>query len=212
LSEELSTGFPNPERVGCPGPEVLGGIASHRTPLSEAEKWLDHLGSCSPCFHDFKAIQKRLRTRRGVKLGGGLTVLLVVLALWFGLRPHHAVNTTDETATLDLRGYSVDRGQQSPSKQPPLEIRRSTKHLTLYLPIGSKEGSYEVALLSDTGDEIDISGGLRVIFNTTGTARLENHVVILRTDPDLAGVRPGSYFLALREPGVQWTRFPARVL
>jgi hypothetical protein len=210
LSKGLSTEFPNPERVGCPGPEVLEGIASHKTPLSEAEKWLDHLGSCSSCFHDFKAIQRKLRARRVFKLGGSLAILLVVLALWFGLRPHHAV-ITNETATLDLRGYSVERGQQSPSKQPPLDIRRGIGHLILYLPIGSTEGTYEVALLSNTGYEADRSG-LRVVFSATGTARLEDHIVILRTDLDLAGVRPGSYFLGLRQPGQQWTRFPARVL
>jgi hypothetical protein len=152
-----------------------------------------------------------LRARRGVKLGSGLTILLVVLALWFGLRPHHAV-ITNETATLDLRGYSVERGEQGPSKQPPLEIGRGTKHLILYLPIGSKGGSYEVALLSNSGDKIDISRGLRVSANGTGTARLENHVVILRADLDLGNVRPGMYVLGLREPGLEWTRFPGRVL
>jgi hypothetical protein len=118
----------------------------------------------------------------------------------------------NETLTLDLRGYSVERGEQSRLKQPSLEIRRSTGHLILDLPIGSKEGSYELALLSNTGDEMGIRGGSRVIFRATGTARLESHIVILRADLDLAGVPPGSYFLGLRQPGLQWTKFPARVL
>src|ERR1035441_9448015 len=34
----------------------------------------------------------------------------------------------------------------------------------------------------------------------------------LRANVDLAGVSPGSYFLGLRQPGLEWTRFPMRVL
>ena len=56
--------FPNPERVGCPPSEVLKGMASHRVPLAEAEKWLDHLGSCSPCYRDFSQFQKTYQLRR----------------------------------------------------------------------------------------------------------------------------------------------------
>jgi hypothetical protein len=97
-----------------------------------------------------------LRARHAVKLGGSLTVLPAVLALCFGRGPYHAV-ITNETATPDLRGDSVECGEQSPSKQPPLE---SIKRLMLYLPIESKEASYEVALLGNTPDEIDIRGGL----------------------------------------------------
>src|SRR3989442_13760133 len=75
LSQGLATEFPNPDRVGCPGSAVLEGIASHKIPLSEAEKWLDHLGSCSPCFQDFKAIKRKLHDRRGFSFGGGLANL-----------------------------------------------------------------------------------------------------------------------------------------
>jgi hypothetical protein len=104
LSKGLSSGeFPNPERVGCPGTSILEGIASHRIPLAEAEKWLDHLGSCSPCFQEFTAIRSQRRRRRTLKWGGGLALLVVSLVLWFMLRTHQSGM---ETAVLDLRGYS----------------------------------------------------------------------------------------------------------
>ena len=57
LGRGLLEGFPNPTRTGCPSAEVLKSIASHEMPLSEAEKWLDHLGSCSPCYSDFREFQ-----------------------------------------------------------------------------------------------------------------------------------------------------------
>ena len=201
MSQGLATEFPNPDRVGCPGAAVLEGIASHKTPLSEAEKWLDHLGSCTPCFQDFKAIKRKLRARRGFRFGGGLAILLAALGLWLLLRPQHT-KVGNEIAVLDLRSYSSERGEPSPSNQPPLDIPRATKHLTLYLPIGSKEGRYDVALLRGTGGEI---------LHATGTARLEDHVVVLRADVDLSHVGSASYFLGIRQAGLEWTRFPIRV-
>ena len=53
LGRGLLEEFPNPTRSGCPPAEVIKSIASHEMPLSEAEKWLNHLGSCSPCYRDF---------------------------------------------------------------------------------------------------------------------------------------------------------------
>jgi hypothetical protein len=201
LSKGLSTEFPNPARVGCPGSAVLEGIASHKIPLSEAEKWLDHLGSCSPCFQEFKTIKRKLRARRGFRFGGGLAILLAAFGLWLLLRPQHTT-LPNEIAVLDLRNYSSERGEPTSSNQRPLDIPRTTKHLTLYLPVGSKEGNYDLALLSATRDEV---------LRATGTARLEDHVVVLRVDVDLARVGSASYFLGIRQAGLEWTRFPIRV-
>src|SRR5215831_16679762 len=64
LGHGLLREFPNPERVGCPDADVLQGIASHEVPLSEAEKWPEHLGSCSPCYADFKRLQDAHEWRR----------------------------------------------------------------------------------------------------------------------------------------------------
>jgi len=73
----------------------------------------------------------------------------------------------------------------------------------LELPIGSNEGAYDVALLDPSGAEL---------FRTSATAKLEDHIVVLRADVNLAGVPPGSYFLGLRQRGLEWMRFSIRVL
>ena len=86
--------------------------------------------------------------------------------------------------------------------QRPLELRRSAKHLVVDLPTGSREGIYDFALLSNTGDQL---------LSATGTAQLQDHVVVLRTEVDFGDVRPGVYFLALRQPGLEWARYPVRV-
>ena len=110
---------------------------------------------------------------------------------------------TIETAVLDLRDRSVARGQNpSDTSQPPLDIPRTAKHLVLDLPIGSKEGPYDVGLLTDTGDEL-----LRM----TGMAELRDHTNHLRVDVDLSSIRPGTYSLGIRQPSLGWTRYPVRV-
>jgi hypothetical protein len=73
----------------------------------------------------------------------------------------------------------------------------------LELPIGSNEGPYDVALLNPSGAELS---------RTSATAKLEDHIVVLRADVDLTGVSPGSYVLGLRQSGLEWMRFPIRVL
>jgi len=204
LTQGLSREFPNPQRVGCPDSAVLRGIAFRKLRLAEVEPWLEHLSSCSPCFHEFTELRKQgasQRRRTQVWLAAA-AVLVFTVAGWLWMRTQHSVQPA-ETAVLDLRELSVARGQDSPrTDQPPLEIRRSAKHLILDLPIGSQEGAYDIAILSEAGAHI---------LGTTGTAQLQDHVVSLRAYVDVSGIQPGRYFLALRQPGLEWTRYPLRV-
>jgi hypothetical protein len=119
------------------------------------------------------------------------------------MRERHSAETIN-TAVLDLRERSVTRGtNQSDTGQAPLEIPRSAKHLILDLPIGSKEGPYDIGLLTEAGDQI---------LRATGMAQLhDHHIVDLRVDVDLSSVRPGPYSLGVRQPSLEWTRYPIRV-
>jgi hypothetical protein len=83
-----------------------------------------------------------------------------------------------------------------------LEIPRTAKHLVLDLPIGSKEGPYEVALIADTGDEL---------MRATGTAELRDHITRLRVDVDLSSIRPATCSLGVRQAGLEWSRYPIRL-
>jgi hypothetical protein len=129
-------------------------------------------------------------------------VLLFAVGGWLWVRARRSVEATD-VAVLDLRERSVARGQsQSEADQAPLEISRTTKHLVLDLPIGSKEGPYDVGLLTGTGDQI---------LRATGIAELHDHIIDLRVVVDLSGIQAGAYSLGLRQPGLEWTRYPLRV-
>jgi hypothetical protein len=204
LRQGLATEFPNPERIGCPGNSLLKGIAQGKVSLTEAEPWLDHLGSCSPCFQEFKEFRRQsaIKRQRALIMMATAAVLLFAVGGWLWVRGRHSVQTSD-TAVLDLRERSVTRGQNpSNTGQAPLEIPRTAKHLVLDLPIGSKEGPYDVGLITDTGDEL---------LRATGTARLHDHITDLRVDVDISGVQAGAYSLGLRQDGLEWTRYPIQV-
>jgi hypothetical protein len=204
LSRGLSQDFPNPQRVGCPDSTMLKGIALHKVPLAEADPWLDHFSSCSPCFQEFTQFRKQaVDGRRRVQLWlAAAAVLLFAVGgfLWVRTRPSLQ---TSATVVMDLRERSVARGgNPADTKQLALEISRTAKHLVIDLPIGSKEGNYDLALVNEAGDEI---------LRATGTATLENQIVILRADIDIRNVSPGFYLLGLRRLGLEWSRYPTRV-
>lgn len=128
-------------------------------------------------------------------------VILIVIGGLLWVRSQPSIETA--TIRIDLRDRSAARGENpAESGQLPLELSRRARHLVLDLPIGSKEGSYEVALLGGGGEKIR---------SATGIAQLENHTVILKADIDLAGVPSGSYFLGVRQPGLEWNRYPVRL-
>ena len=205
LNKGLSRDFPNPQRVGCPDSAVLRGIAVHKVPLSEADRWLDHFSSCSPCFQEFTQFRKQaVDGRRRAQLWlAAAAVLLFAVAGWLWVRSRPSVQTS-ATVVLDLRERSLTRGENpTDAKEVALEIPRTARHLVMDLPIGSKEGSYDLALLNEAGDEVS---------RAKGTATLEDHIVILRADIDIRNLSRGLYFLGLRQLGPEWSRYPTRVI
>ncbi|MGB8113070.1 MAG: hypothetical protein WCF22_04825 [Candidatus Sulfotelmatobacter sp.] len=142
------------------------------------------------------------RRRRGQLWLAAAAVLIFTVAGWLWVHTRPSVQTS-ATVVLDLRERSVARGgNPADTKQLALEIQRTAKHLIIDLPIGSKEGSYDLALVNEAGDEI---------LRATGTATLENQIVILRADIDIRNVSPGFYLLGLRRLGLEWSRYPTRV-
>jgi len=70
--------------------------------------------------------------------------------------------------------------------------------LSIYLPIGSEEGVYEVALFSPSAE---------FVLATSGEATLQNFVVILPVKLDLTNLAPGLYELRIRRAGTQWNTY-----
>jgi hypothetical protein len=199
LNRGLLKEFPNPDRVGCPGSDVLQRIASRGMPLSEADKWLDHLGSCSPCYRDFLQFQAAHRTQRRRNLLAIAASILIVasLASWAVLR-HQNLLSVAQTAVLDLRNRSLSRGGESNLGEPQLAVNRRVKHLTVYLPLGSPEGPYEMRITTTAGG---------AVFTTTATASLKDGTTSVEAAVDLNSVPSGQYTFQVRKPDSGWSSY-----
>lgn len=49
--------FPNPQRIGCPGQEVLAKLAKESGPVRQ-KRLLDHIRQCAPCFDELKELRR----------------------------------------------------------------------------------------------------------------------------------------------------------
>lgn len=200
LGRGLLKEFPNPDRNGCPGSDVLRRIASHEMPPPEAEKWLGHLTSCSPCYGDFSQFQAADHRRRAQRLLAIAASILIAVgvagwALFFKQKGPPAV----QTAVLDLRNRSVPRGGEPNPDEQPLEVSRGVKQLNVYLPLGSAEGPYEIRIVMAAG---------KASFATTGVASLKDGVTSIEAAVDLSSASSGRYVLQVRRPSSEWNSYP----
>jgi len=203
LGRGLLKEFPNPERTGCPGPDVLKRITSHDMPLAEAEKWLDHLTSCSPCYRDFSRFQathQRRRTRTLLAIAASVLIVAGVTGWALFLRQRQPLAT--EAAVLDLRNRSIPRGTEPNPVEPPLEVARNASYLEIYLPLGSSDGPYNLRITTTRGDPI---------FTTVGLAKIKEGLTSVRVEPNLSSATPGLYVLQLQKVGSAWNRYPLQI-
>jgi len=200
LGRGLVREFPNPDRKGCPPSEVLKRIANHEMPLSEAEKWLDHLSSCSPCYRDYLDLQAANRKslhRAWFAVAAG--ILLSILAVGRILFPaHHELPPAPTTAVLDLRNRSVTRGAEQRPAEGTLEVSRYASQWNIQLPLGSADGPYEVRLSTTQGQQV---------FAAKGVATISGGITLLRVEASLSSISPGQYLLQLREPTHAWNSY-----
>jgi hypothetical protein len=200
LNRVFLNGYPNPERKGCPGSDVLKAIASRRLTLEEAEPWIDHLSTCSPCTREFTEFRKHFQRQRILRLSGVAAGLLLVVALaaWLFLkRPAEPVRL--EAVTLDLTNRGVLRGPEQNPPNSPLQLAKGHLDLTIYLPVGSETGIYEMQVVREPGQPI---------WSAQGEVKVENYKATLRVQADLSGFNPGLYLLAIRPKGWSWSYYP----
>jgi len=183
--------------------------------LSEAEKWLDHLTSCSPCYWHFSQLQAAYRMRRtGTLVAIAATTLLVAcLAGWaLFLRqkgplvvrpeeppvPKQEEPLVTETAVLDLRDRSPQRGAEPGTVLPPLEMARNVSHLEIYLPLGSPAGLYDVRVTTTQGEPLLVAAA---------RAEIKQGLTSVRVDVPPSTIGSGRYILKIGTHGWKWS-FP----
>ena len=169
-------------------------------PLAEAEKWLDHLGSCSPCYRDFSQFQKTYQLRRKRTLLAIAASILVCASIGgWGLVRWHDKNQATQVAVLDLRDWSLTRGAEPNPGVKPLEVSPEASRLEILLPLGSSGGEYDVRIATQSGESL---------VTAIGTAKLSEGVTALRVVLRMSSVSPGTYLLQIRKAGLEWNSYP----
>ena len=200
LSRTFLDGYPNPERRGCPGPDILSAIASGKLTLEEAEPWIHHFSSCSPCTREFSEFRKYLKKRRLQRfsaIAAGVLLAAVVTAWYLEIGPNGPAQL--RPVTVDLSEWATLRGTEGNQPNPPLQLAKGYLNMTVYLPAGSEPGMYDVQVVREPGQPI---------WSAQREAKLENYKATLRVQVDLRRFNPGLYLLAFRQQDRSWTYIP----
>jgi len=200
LSRTFLEGYPNPGRVGCPGSAILRAIASGKLTLEEAEPWIHHLSSCSPCTREFWELRKSHRRRRAWRFAGiaASVVLAAGILAWFVLKVSFGP-TRLEPVTVDLTAWATVRGPENNPPNPPVQLQRGYLSMTVYLPLGSEPGTYDIEIVRGSGQPT---------WSAQREAKIEYSKTTLRVQVDLRHFAPGSYSLAFRRQDQSWTYIP----
>jgi hypothetical protein len=168
--------------------------------LAQAEPWLNHITSCSPCYRDFSQFREAYQRRRNLTLLAVAASILVVASIGgWALMQRHGGTQLAQTAVLDLRNRSVARGAHPVPTEPPLEIRRTVSLFNIYLPLGSSEGPYDVRIVTPSGASL---------LTASGIAKLKDHITSLQVAVSLSSAHAGRYILQIRKAGLEWNSYP----
>jgi len=105
-----------------------------------------------------------------------------------------------QVVVLDLRKRGVTRGEND-KQEGDLDLPKGRLKLSIYLPIGSEEGDYEVR----------ISGQHNQVLTAKGKAAMQNHLNVLTVQLDTSTFEAGKYSLAIRQAGWGWNRYPLQL-
>jgi hypothetical protein len=218
LRDSILRDYPNPQRRGCPGPDVLRQLASRDR--SEDDPAWEHVTHCSPCYGEFIELlaARSSAARRCLKwlVPAAASVLIVALAAVFFLRRNPGPIQTREPVTaavfvparLDMRDWSPTRGLENEKSAPtPQLLPRKRLDLSVVLPIGSMAGIYELQLLNPAGT---------VAFRAEAHADIDDGLTIMHVRADFSKLPAGDYQALERwipedmSPG-GWIHGPARL-
>ena len=216
LNEELRKailrGYPNPERVGCPGTDVLRQLAAQQ--LAVGHPAYSHVMECAPCYQELMDLRKVVPVAAPARSRSGLRIWVPALAVgivlcagisYYELSPgFHPAPARDVALNVDLQHWTVFRNDVPGKPRPPLELPRQRLDLTFTLPVGSEDGEYDIQIASTPGGTALVS--------SHGTARLEDHNETLRTRLDASLLPSGGYSLEIIRQGSGPLHVPITIL
>lgn len=204
---------PNPERIGCPGPEFLKQLAENHRSVPIDDPRIDHIGDCSPCFLEFSQMRAR-RSRRRLLTAAPIAAVVIILAVVLTQRrpspPAPAISppavevAKAQPATLDFRPFATTRDTDPNRARTEIPtVDRGVLDTRVLLPVGTEPGRYELRIM----DKEDF----RIFLRKDVQAQIENGLTAITTQLDLTKVAPGRYTLGIRLRGGDWRTFPLEV-
>src|SRR5207244_3756223 len=154
---------------------------------------------------DFARFRQQAKWRKWLQVVGVAACVLIAISIvsWLAARKRGIIPRTPQTPfeanILDLRNRSVTRGAEAAPNNAPLELPRSHLALSIYLPIGTEPGEFDVQVIQEPENPV---------LTASGSANLRDHITVLEVKLDLTGLAPGLYLLAIREKGWSWNYYP----
>jgi hypothetical protein len=201
IEQLLLTAYPNPERKGCPGHEVLAQLANkERDPKDDV--WY-HVWHCSPCYAEFKGMRDarwgseehhaRIVKRRAW-LAAAAGIVLVAGAgslVWRNYENTNHAGVQMASITLDLSEADAQRGADRHHNVTLPAVPRAHDTFKIILPKFSDDGEYSVAILKSESSNVAVALG------HASTTRSGDRLT-LSVSMDLSNAAAGQYLLATR--------------
>lgn len=200
VQESILRNYPNPERRGCPGNEVVRTVAA-RTELKADDVW-EHITHCSPCYAEFLAYKDEFRRKRQHEVGvrrrtviGLAAAAAIAVPVILVTRPHQSPGEVI-IAEWDLERYAPARGLDDDQNRPPFRAPLKRGRIQARLPLGTDEGTYQI--------EVRRTEEGPALKRAEGNARILEGHTILPFEMDFSDLTAGSYFAAIGGHGRSW--------
>ena len=220
LQQAVLRDYPNADRKGCIGTEVVREVAQRQLPIQDA-RW-EHIKRCSPCYREFLDFRAELAAARKKRVRRNRIVLALtvsaVVGFWIWTRsangaqrppvlaqrpPAAVVNPVVAKVNIQLSSAVRDGDDAvGQSTKPVATINRQIVQVELSLPVGSDEGTYEVRILDRQ---------LRPMMSRSASTTFADHVKSLLVTFDLSSLTPGAYMLGVKGPKSDWRSYPIAV-
>ena len=199
VQESILRNYPNPERRGCPGDDVVRSVAA-RTELKADDVW-EHITHCSPCYAAFLAYKDQFRRERRSEVRMRRRTLIGLAAAAAIAVPVVLLTRPDESsgeviiAEWDLERYAPSRSMEDQNR-PPFRAPLKRGRIRARLPLGTDEGTYQI--------EVRRTEEGPALKTATGKAQILDGHTVLPFELDLTDLPAGSYFAAIGGHGKSW--------
>ena len=171
------SGFPNPNRDGCPSRSSLRAMARRDRHFALGNMPVAHIVGCSPCFKEYAHFRRTSFVLRGLRLTAASLAVLAVLFAATRLFRNPTDRSRQRSASekqidrqpsgettkqpmppatpllvrVDLSSFSPTRGDEAEDSRNRVLLPQKLLRVRFILPLGMEPGEYEIRLQDEAG-------------------------------------------------------------